>query len=696
MLIQFLFLNLIITFYSIFAEFFNKKFPVSNKEFDIFKQRLEHLKEHVQKLNFYYQNNKQIANKLVMDRLQNCCKELNVLRQQVEQMGSLNTGGCFEWVDSKIINSLRDGHYIVLEHVNLSSAAIVDRLNSAFEKDGKLLISERGAISTNSIDVNNASKNNYCNINEPGACTNRIQQQTSMMIVERAKNFQAFLTINPKYGQLSRAMRNRCIELSLSLNMDNYDWNDKRSLIYSNGIKEIGIINVLIRLHEDINKLTEHNNYNVTHLIQMAQLMVNYKKIAYSNERAIYESAMEIYINSANIDYLGYGLTYYHERLHDIVIEAVENVNKLNCVSNMELKCDYLDELTLRCNDLNAISMINMQLVPLKILLDTGLNNYHLILTKYLSRIEEVDTLKITTVTTDKLNDLAIYYVHLLYTTSTMKDVELRNRILSKLFAEKKETLLEEYSKKFYECIKYFQFKEDGENLGFCAELPWNYKLFPRLRDYQKADKKTPFLYELNAKLIINLAMKEIPIYQKSIESLNLKQITALAYSQAIINGHITDIVNNDFIRAISKFLYNLSIFIKNQLHLEQNQNINKYNETGDDKFLLDLFIGMSWFNRFVAATDQQLFTSNNTIDKNCINKIWLHFKWMKKHFLDKLHHIKNNFFIKNSNFSEQWQVLNQIEGNMEIANHEQIVKKLYTKNFVHFQAFFQEKQVFI
>lgn len=57
---------------------------------------------------------------------------------------TLNTGGHFEWVDSMIAKSIKFGHFICLEHINLVSSAILDRLNPVLEPNGTLMISEKG------------------------------------------------------------------------------------------------------------------------------------------------------------------------------------------------------------------------------------------------------------------------------------------------------------------------------------------------------------------------------------------------------------------------------------------------------------------------------------------------------------------------------------------------------------------------
>uniref|UniRef100_A0A0K0CYC0 Midasin n=1 Tax=Angiostrongylus cantonensis TaxID=6313 RepID=A0A0K0CYC0_ANGCA len=49
----------------------------------------------------------------------------------------------FEWVDSPFVRAYLNGHWLLIEDVNLCSAAVLDRLNSCLENDGRLVVFER-------------------------------------------------------------------------------------------------------------------------------------------------------------------------------------------------------------------------------------------------------------------------------------------------------------------------------------------------------------------------------------------------------------------------------------------------------------------------------------------------------------------------------------------------------------------------
>ena len=89
----------------------------------------------------------------------------------------------FEWCDGLLVRAVEEGHWLVLDNANLCSPSVLDRLNSLLEVGGSLLINE---------------------------CS---QPNGQPRILKPHPNFRLFLTVNPAFGELSRAMRNRGIEL---------------------------------------------------------------------------------------------------------------------------------------------------------------------------------------------------------------------------------------------------------------------------------------------------------------------------------------------------------------------------------------------------------------------------------------------------------------------------------------------------
>ncbi|KAI1811252.1 midasin [Poronia punctata] len=89
----------------------------------------------------------------------------------------------FEWLDGVIVHAVQKGQWLVLDNANLCSASVLDRLNSLLEPDGCLIVNE------------------HCGENgEP-------------RVIKPHPDFRVFLTVDPRYGELSRAMRNRAVEI---------------------------------------------------------------------------------------------------------------------------------------------------------------------------------------------------------------------------------------------------------------------------------------------------------------------------------------------------------------------------------------------------------------------------------------------------------------------------------------------------
>ncbi|RDA83003.1 hypothetical protein CP532_4393 [Ophiocordyceps camponoti-leonardi (nom. inval.)] len=93
----------------------------------------------------------------------------------------------FEWLDGIIVKALQTGQWLVLDHANMCNASVLDRLNSLLEPNGFLCINEH-------CDTDGKPK-----------------------IIKPHPDFRVFLTMDPSYGELSRAMRNRAIEVHLPL-----------------------------------------------------------------------------------------------------------------------------------------------------------------------------------------------------------------------------------------------------------------------------------------------------------------------------------------------------------------------------------------------------------------------------------------------------------------------------------------------
>lgn len=116
----------------------------------------------------------------------------NSLKDRVEKLGQpawapgpSPDAGKFEWVDGVLLNAVINGEWVLLENANLCSPTVLDRLNPLLEPEGFLLVNECGLIN-----------------GQP-------------RIVRAHANFRLFLAVDPRHGEISRAMRNRGVEVFL-------------------------------------------------------------------------------------------------------------------------------------------------------------------------------------------------------------------------------------------------------------------------------------------------------------------------------------------------------------------------------------------------------------------------------------------------------------------------------------------------
>ncbi|KAJ1566126.1 AAA ATPase midasin, partial [Nowakowskiella sp. JEL0078] len=104
-----------------------------------------------------------------------------------------SAAGRFEWVDGMLLRAIEKGDWVVMDNVNLCSASVLDRLNPLFEPNGSLEVTERGITD----DPNEKISQNHTKATKPHP------------------NFRMFMVMDPKFGEISRAMRNRAVEIAL-------------------------------------------------------------------------------------------------------------------------------------------------------------------------------------------------------------------------------------------------------------------------------------------------------------------------------------------------------------------------------------------------------------------------------------------------------------------------------------------------
>ncbi|KAK2507590.1 hypothetical protein MC885_004960, partial [Smutsia gigantea] len=187
------------------------------------------------------------------------------------QSASGRSHGTFEWVDSMLVQALKSGDWLLMDNVNFCNPSVLDRLNALLEPGGVLTVSERGLIdgSTPTITPN--------------------------------PNFRLFLSMDPVHGEISRAMRNRGLEIYISGEGDGVipDDLDLKVLLHSLGLVGDSVCDTLLALHtESRSAVVGSPTSSISTLIQTALLIVQYLQRGLSLDRAFSEACWEAYVHS--------------------------------------------------------------------------------------------------------------------------------------------------------------------------------------------------------------------------------------------------------------------------------------------------------------------------------------------------------------------------------------------------------------
>ncbi|KAG6866182.1 hypothetical protein C0991_007732 [Blastosporella zonata] len=118
--------------------------------------------------------------------LSNASEAASILSGKVASLRATSEAvGRFEWVDGPLVRAIKSGQWLLMDGANLCNPSVLDRLNSLCENDGVLTLSERGYV------------------------------DGKVEVLKPHPNFRLFMTVDPQFGELSRAMRNRGIEIAL-------------------------------------------------------------------------------------------------------------------------------------------------------------------------------------------------------------------------------------------------------------------------------------------------------------------------------------------------------------------------------------------------------------------------------------------------------------------------------------------------
>uniref|UniRef100_A0A182PZR4 Midasin n=1 Tax=Anopheles farauti TaxID=69004 RepID=A0A182PZR4_9DIPT len=655
---------------------------------------------------------------VAVGRLNGMAKVLEKLELLSKQVQTLNTGGHFEWVDSKVVKCLRTGQHICLEHVNLCSSAVLDRLNPVFEPNGTLMISEKGTVNTDDTRDDEAAAE----------------------IVQRHRNFQAFLTLDPKNGEISRAMRNRCVELAFATR-DMYAEDDLRRLVYASGVHEPYLIEACLSIHKELRTSSAQSEqfspFGVAHLVRFAQLTTQnlQKQGTERSADCLKLSAMDVYVRSSNVDLLGYGLEFYRNALKETIEKVIESV----VVRKSPVR---FENVTLRASGLTKLARVKLQAEPFLALLrgfTEGVDGSR-VLADISSGFEPIGS-KIG-------KDCLKFLLYFLYEISTGEDFRMRAAYLRKSIGEavgvKKElekersvmtngstmqvdiAEIDEQAKlkrtwdaapsglkelkraKVFQKMKLEPKGDVAQNsadvdgnldasrvLDFIVELneilvaiiqripqlgttetgdlPWNRTIFPRIRDYL-ANESAFDPRKVSTELLLNTILT--PVLIDSVTKLS--QIDLLSYSKAVRDKVINDGIGNGLLLMLYEFLTEYRAMVVKAL-----------NELPmSDELYVRLIVSNQWLNRLIVLSHRKLY-ENKEVKVGLLDNLTLHFQWVEKHCLNLLE------IGSQSTASGKVSVREALRQSITELTHPLLaIRKAYGKQFLEYLPLYSAAQV--
>ncbi|KAG7014001.1 Midasin [Cucurbita argyrosperma subsp. argyrosperma] len=152
----------------------------------------------------------------------------------------------FEWVLGILVKAIEHGEWIILKNANSCNPTVLDRINSLVESCGSITINECGTVD-----------------GEP-------------VVLYPHANFRIFLTVNPIHGEVSRAMRNRGVEIFMlqphwlqdgaQCGKKDIELNDTRRFLASSGIPGAKLVESMANSHVYAREEGLHLNVRITYI----------------------------------------------------------------------------------------------------------------------------------------------------------------------------------------------------------------------------------------------------------------------------------------------------------------------------------------------------------------------------------------------------------------------------------------------
>ncbi|XP_008553567.1 midasin [Microplitis demolitor] len=518
------------------------------------------------------------------------------LSNLVKQENCLNAGGKFEWIDSVLVKCLQDGTWLLIDQVNLCSPAVLDRLNGLLEPGGVLTIGERGVDNDGNIHT-----------------------------IKPHNNFRLFLTMDSRYGEISRAMRNRGVEIFLLGHKGYKSENelDIKSLMFDIGLTRNNHQETMLNINREIlsQKLLS-DKLSTIQLLHSVFLITQQILRGFSVKKAFTRACIDVYIKSRYI---------HHSNIKNHLLSIINNIIDQNDIQNNHQSIIDLSAITLNVRDLQdnvKLTLINQQATLLLSLInkyqDSSSTEF---LNKYLDPEDNKNLIAID------IKKIVPYLLLMFFEKSSVKDLRLRSAWLQKKlddlppddFIISIKSKIEEITQEIF----------DNKN-DLPDSLPWYRCISNNIESDQN-----------NAQLLsIRLYLKTMDIkYPQKLSVANDKNIITLEkYSDRVCANNEHDDNVAPIATFFSPFISLVNQWINNYLkYLCDCSNNIKYIEIRQD---------LQWFRRFYEQGKltfiNKLHRVNEKVESDHTEMLLkVHYRWLRK-LLTKTFEESNNSLATN------------------------------------------------
>ncbi|XP_023930770.1 midasin-like, partial [Lingula anatina] len=201
--------------------------------------------------------------------LQDLASELCVLEKKMTKENVSGVGGRFEWVDSQFVRALQSGDWLLIDNVNFCSPSVLDRLNALLEPNGVLSINERGVL------------------------------DGEVPTIVPHPDFRLILAMDPKHGEISRAMRNRGVEIYILGEEEGvcYDDHDIKTMLHGLGLVGRVPCDTLMSIHMEIKENTSSfDRPSILSVLQAASLTVQNMERGVDLQGSLLLACTDVYV----------------------------------------------------------------------------------------------------------------------------------------------------------------------------------------------------------------------------------------------------------------------------------------------------------------------------------------------------------------------------------------------------------------